>query len=183
MRKSRQNGFNGFSLAELLAVVALLGIFAGFALPAVTESVQRQRVRAAALRLWSDLLRTRGEALKTGLPVSLCAAAAPGSAAPAYRCSRSPRWHQGWLMFIDANKNARRDEAEKILYYQPALRGIHISATRARPAVTYTRLGAAYFSNTTLRVRAAGRSAGRFSLTLVVAASGNTRIRVSQPPQ
>ena len=169
----------GVTLLELLTVVLLLGILAVLAIPALTAGLQRQAVKTAALRLWNDLRLARSTALKTGLPVTLCAAA--GAKTTGYQCADSPRWHQGWLLFIDRNKNARREATEKLLSYQPPLPRVAISASRRKAGITYTRFGATYFSTTTLTVCAAGTTA-RFRLALVIAASGRSRISKAAAP-
>jgi len=46
---------SGFSLAEVLVVVSLLGILASFAIPAVSQSMDQTRIDRAAYLLSSDL--------------------------------------------------------------------------------------------------------------------------------
>lgn len=52
----------GLSLAELIAVVALIALFAGVAAVAFRSSVEHARLKLATQRLVSDLRRTRADA-------------------------------------------------------------------------------------------------------------------------
>jgi type IV fimbrial biogenesis protein FimT len=54
----------GFTLAELMVVVAIAGILAAIAMPSFREFIAAQRVKSAAFDLVSMLTFTRSEALK-----------------------------------------------------------------------------------------------------------------------
>lgn len=66
--KSKQRGF---SLIELMTVVVIIAILAGFAAPSFSEMIKTQRVRAAAVDLYADLTLARSEAIKRGVQVSV----------------------------------------------------------------------------------------------------------------
>lgn len=61
----------GFTLPELLAVVAITAIMATVAAPSLSELVASQRAKGAATDIFTALLRTRSEALKRNTEVSL----------------------------------------------------------------------------------------------------------------
>lgn len=63
----------GFSLIELMVVVAILGIMLGFAAPNYAEWVATQRVRDTAADIHTSLMRARSEALSRGVSTSICA--------------------------------------------------------------------------------------------------------------
>lgn len=61
----------GFSLIELMVVVALLGILMSIAVPAFSEWIASQRVRDTAADIHTSLMRARAEATSRGLPTSI----------------------------------------------------------------------------------------------------------------
>jgi len=69
----------GFSLTELLVVIALMGVFITFAGPAFNESLRAYRVRSAALELTDALRAARQVAVSTRVATSLAVDTAAGS--------------------------------------------------------------------------------------------------------
>ncbi|GAB3454543.1 hypothetical protein GCM10027321_06000 [Massilia terrae] len=61
----------GFTLPELLTVVAIIGILAAVGAPSITTLVANQRVRSAGSELLQSLTRARSEAIKRNMEVTL----------------------------------------------------------------------------------------------------------------
>ncbi len=99
----------GFTLLEALVVLALLGILVAMAAPAMTDLRVRHQLQAQAEGLLDSLVLARSEALRRQQRVSLCARATDVS------CDAHGQWHQGWLVFVDTNNNALRDEGEVVI--------------------------------------------------------------------
>jgi type IV fimbrial biogenesis protein FimT len=59
----------GFTLVELLIVVALIGVLAALGAPAFTKMMERGRLRGAAEGVFSDLQLARTEAIKRNAEV------------------------------------------------------------------------------------------------------------------
>lgn len=99
-----------FSLIEALVVLALAGVLAGTAAPGLRQLLQAARLRAAVNDLCSAIDLTRSQAIARGRIVTL-APLEPGGV----------DWRRGWVVFVDANGNARPDGGEPVLYRQEAL--------------------------------------------------------------
>jgi type IV fimbrial biogenesis protein FimT len=79
----------GFTITELMVVVAILAILAGFALPAMTEMIRTQKVRSAAYDLVADLTFARSQAITLGRNVIMTSAS-------------GTNWGDGWSL-VDQN--------------------------------------------------------------------------------
>ncbi len=64
---------DGFSLIELMVVVAILGILMSMAAPNFSEWIASQRVRDTAADIHTSLMRARSEAISRGGSTSICA--------------------------------------------------------------------------------------------------------------
>jgi type IV fimbrial biogenesis protein FimT len=73
----------GFTLPELLAVLAIIAILAGAAVPSMGALVAGQRARAAASDVYTALVQTRNEAVKRNAEVTLLP-------------TTSGHWEAGW---------------------------------------------------------------------------------------
>lgn len=61
----------GFTVTELMVVVAIVGIVAAIAAPDMVEMVRRQRVKTASFDVFAGLTMARSEAIKRNLTVSV----------------------------------------------------------------------------------------------------------------
>ena len=105
----------GFSLAEVLVVLALLAVLLGLAVPAVNSLRARHELQALAEEVWQSLMLARSQALAQQTRVVLCPAASDGV------CDPQGQWAQGWLVFVDRQQNGRLDAEEPVLQSRGAL--------------------------------------------------------------
>lgn len=119
MTSVRKSHFSkGFNVVELMLVVAILGLLATAALPAMTSTIHRMRVRTAADAITSSLYLARSEAIKRAGGVTIQPAGAT--------------WNTGWIV---------RDAAGNILRRSPAFNGVTLTHLGGGATITVDRWG------------------------------------------
>ncbi len=105
----------GFSLLELLVTIAIAGIVLAIAVPSLGGFTGESRATALANEFVSALQSARSEAIKRGVPVVLCASAAPLAVEP--DCAPGADYADGWIVWVDDNGDAARQivDAEPVL--------------------------------------------------------------------
>lgn len=89
----------GFTLVEMLVVMAIFGIIAALSMPSFRDFALRRGISAQVADLTSALRLARSEAIKRGREVSMCATNNPNQARP--KCNAgSTDWSTGYLIFI-----------------------------------------------------------------------------------
>ena len=76
---SRRHTESGFTLPELLIVLAVAGILAAIAVPSFQSLTQSQQVKNASFELFSSLSLARSEAIKRNSNVTLTGVAYPNN--------------------------------------------------------------------------------------------------------
>lgn len=103
----------GFSLVESLSVMAIVGVFAGVAVPSLQSASGSMRVSSTSNELLADLLLARSEAVKRKTRVVVC------KSWDGQTCATAGDWQQGWIVFADLDGNGLRAATEPLLQRQP----------------------------------------------------------------
>ncbi len=131
----------GFTLLELMVVLAIAGILMAVAIPAMGNFLRNARITGAANDVMAGLHFTRSEATKRRQPVSLCTSAdtvnADGSQNLNPTCAASDEL-TGWFAFVDLNQSGTREVGEAVLMQREPM-DIRITARSSTDpfAVTY----------------------------------------------
>ncbi|POZ60501.1 GspH/FimT family pseudopilin [Chromobacterium alticapitis] len=91
---------NGFTLLELMMVIAILAIILAFAVPAYQNTVAMESIQAESSNLYSDILYARSEAIKQGQYVLVCQSSNSGTVSPTCDAAggNSADWKVGWIV-------------------------------------------------------------------------------------
>lgn len=123
----------GFTLIELMVVLAVSGILLGFGVPQIMRMLQANRVVASVNSLSAHLTYARSEAVRRSTFVSVVALDA----------SAPPLWELGWMVFVDPNNDAIFDPGEQQLRIVDALNvpNFTIRLQSAANFITFDSLG------------------------------------------
>jgi type IV fimbrial biogenesis protein FimT len=109
MDTSLHHRSRGFTLVEVLVVLAILGVLLRVAATSLQEVAAASRVSAATYQLVSELNHARSEAIRRNARVVVCKSDDGES------CAATGDWGQGWIVFHDDNNNAVRDVGEAVI--------------------------------------------------------------------
>lgn len=97
-------------MIELLVVIGIAGILVALAMPSFSLFLDRQKISTLTEEFSSSVIVARSAAIKSGIPVILCASS-DGS-------SCGVQWDDGWIAFRDDDRDAVFDVAEPIVLMQ-----------------------------------------------------------------
>jgi type IV fimbrial biogenesis protein FimT len=138
-------GARGFSLVELITVMTIIGIGIGIAVPSYKYVTNSNRVSSEVNQLLGDLQYARSEAIKEGMPVSVC----PGSVTVSGTtvtgtCTAGSAWQGGWFIFSNlSGGTAFVAGADQVLRVQPQLSSTDtfVSSDTSVTVITFNREG------------------------------------------
>lgn len=135
--RNQRSQYGGFTLIEVLVVLAMVVVMQTLAVPAMSTVVDSVRLGSVTQSFHASLHLTRSEAIKRNARVVMCKSDNGTS------CAKAGGWEQGWLVFHDANNNAAVDAGENILLREQALADSTRLTGNALVAsyVSYTPLG------------------------------------------
>ncbi|WP_422952707.1 GspH/FimT family pseudopilin [Undibacterium sp. TC4M20W] len=122
IRSERQSGY---TIIEVMIVVAILGIISVFAVPQFRNMLSGGRVRTTTDSLLHDLLLVKAIARERGGGVVICKSDNPEATTPACsnvvsNASSNTGWAGGWIAFKDANSDGQFNPGDDLLFVQPA---------------------------------------------------------------
>ncbi len=100
----------GFSLVEMLIVLAMMGILSSYALPSFSKLINSHRQNTVLLQLFSHNQLARSEAIKQNQSVILC------KSDNGQQCTPSAQWQNGWIVFADLDNNKQLSGTEPLIY-------------------------------------------------------------------
>jgi type IV fimbrial biogenesis protein FimT len=132
----------GFTLTEFVIVMVIVAILAAIAIPSYKYVTTSNRMSAEVNLLLGDMQFARSEAIKQGMPITICIANSTGTGCLG---SGTIAWQNGWIVFTDTNSNQTLNTAagEVVLRWQPAFTSTDTfrSSSNALWYLTFNRSG------------------------------------------
>jgi len=165
----------GVTLIETLLTVSIAGIVLGAGVPSFGRALAEARVSAEVDALMGHLQLARATAIDGGSPTVLC------PSADGLTCASDSLWHQGYLLFVDHNRDRARDADEPVLRHRQGAIDAPVSAKSS----TYRRLvrfdvdGSAGGSNLTITLCDQGAQVA--PRAVIVSNIGRPRVSTKAP--
>lgn len=168
----------GFTVIELLVVVAILGVLAALAAPSFSETVKRYRVNSIREDLFSSIQWARSEAVRRRAPVTFARITGCGAG-----LTTVDDWDCGWNAFIDTNNNATLDAAEPVLrsFIIPTGYRLTHNAAVASSSMVVTRFGQPGTASERFIIAPPEGSAGAATLVACYYPGGSLRSKKGTP--
>jgi type IV fimbrial biogenesis protein FimT len=134
----------GFTLIETITTLAVACILLAFGIPSFQTTIQSNRLSTAVYNMMTNLYLARSEAVNRGIGVVLCPSVDGES------CANTTLWEDGFIMYVDSNKNRELDANEQVLkHINLDYDSIRISTTSGRKKTVYNPRGYAFGYNLT----------------------------------
>src|SRR5271156_5209026 len=104
---------SGFTMTELIVTMSIVAILLAIGIPSFKYVTVSNRISTEVNGLLGDMQFARSEAVKEGLPVTVC------SSTDGQNCSNGDTtWQSGWIVFLDSNGNQTVDPGETVMRVQ-----------------------------------------------------------------
>jgi type IV fimbrial biogenesis protein FimT len=104
----------GFTLYEILIVLAITGVLVALAAPGFTETIQKNLMVTQMNELHTSLNHARSEAIKRSTNISICVTKDNG-----VTCKDAGKhqhhFHDGWMVFVDINRDGNFNAGDELL--------------------------------------------------------------------
>jgi len=128
-------GSRGFTLTELLVTLTVAGILMAIAVPSFKYVTTSNRASSEINSLLGDMQMARGEAMKEGQFITICASIDGAT------CAGTTTWNSGWILFTGVPPFALGDTYVKI--QRPFSSTDTLTSDHGITALTFNREGIA----------------------------------------
>lgn len=115
MLSNQQQNKTGFTLIELLVSLSIAGILITVAIPSLSHTLAKTRLRTQLQVLFSHHQLARSEAIKTNQRITLC------KSSNTAQCTPQSNWGEGWILFTDSDLDKQVNNTDRIIRVQQAI--------------------------------------------------------------
>jgi type IV fimbrial biogenesis protein FimT len=134
--------FRGFTLIEVLVVIAIVAILMSLAAPSFKSLIQSNNMTSAVNSFMADMRFARSEAIRRGGGVVMCRSDSPEDATPTCGTGSTVGWESGWIIFYDENNNGNKASTEPLIRAQGPITTVNtIAESGAATKFTFTATG------------------------------------------
>jgi type IV fimbrial biogenesis protein FimT len=147
LARHRSVGGQGFTLIELMVVIALVAILSAIVIPGLSSFVQDGRVSANVNEFISSITFARTEAVKRGRLVTMCRSSNADAGNASTCLAAGDDWASGWIVYeesttADVASVGTRETSEPIAIRRGALlSNIIVKSNPAISRITFNSLG------------------------------------------
>lgn len=124
----------GFTLIELMVVIAIMAILLSLAVPSMSRFLAQWQLKSAVNAFSGSMRQARSEAIKSTRMVTVCP-----KVANAENCAGNVGdWVNGWVVYLDLNNNGQKDANEQVLQVKDGVAGMNtVTVTGGRTAFSF----------------------------------------------
>lgn len=174
--RTRARALRGFTLVELMIVIAVVAILLGLAVPSFYETITNMKLTSYANNLVGSTLLARSEAINRNAVVSMCVS-------PDGMTCGGGGWQQGWIVMCNTNaapNNVVCDPAGTnvlVVHRQPAVStGWNITEANGLTAIAFQPTGTSVNSAATLTICRATPSVGSNERLVRISTTGRPSV-------
>ncbi len=157
----------GFTIIELMIVVAIAAILASLATPSFSSFINNTSQNSALSQLQGDLNRARSEAIKRNTRVLVC------NSTTGSTCSSATDWSAGWVVCFDADANNDCDVSTASNPNPQVIRGVLKNTLTLSVSATPIRFNPVGTASGTFTFTLAGNWSGAQNKSLTISPTGN----------
>jgi len=107
----------GFTLIELIVTLAVAAIVLSVGVPSFRGVIMDNRLVSQSNQFVTSVKMARSAAVRFQRPATVCSSANFDAAVPT--CSADNDWSDGWIVWVDKDRDAATDANEIISVYEP----------------------------------------------------------------
>ncbi len=176
MKNHRQTLFKGFSLIELMIIIAIVGIMAALSAPSYLQYLANSGGASLASQLLAAIRLAKNEAQHRGTKVAICAltsnSATPTASAMGTCATSGSSWAYGWQVYVVST--------DTLLYFAQPTNATAISTSAS--SITFYPSGIPNPNNTTFTIKPSGCSYGYQVTVSATGTSGSTGLQIQGGP-